>query len=288
MKIAVIGGYGKMGRWLTGYLRTEGHQVFISGRDENKLKETAAKFGAIAATLEQAVKISDVIILSVPINAFESTVKETANFTSDKQFIFDVTSIKAKPVEIMHQYITKGTILGIHPMFGPGASGIQNQRFVLTPTNEIENTLAEKVRGYLEKRDCLVQIMSPSEHDEMMSIVLGLSHFIALVTADTFQQMGKLKEAGNVSGTTYKMLITVAQAVASEDPDFYSSLQMNLPNMEKIERLFLETAGKWQELVQNKDRQEFINKMHKLREGFSKEGTDLAGSYEQMYKLLGQ
>ncbi len=238
MKIAIIGGYGNMGRWFARHLSGEGRQVVISGRNQAKLQEAAQQLGVESAPIEQAVAAADAVILSVPIDSFEAVVKEIAPHTHAGQYIFDITSIKARPVEIMHKYIRKGTILGVHPMFGPGAAGFKGQRFVLTPTNDVERALADKTRAYLEGRDAKVELMKPEEHDEIMSIVLGLSHFIALVSADTLASLGKLKDAQKVSGTTYRTLLTLAEGVVSEDADFYSSLQMNLPGLGEYREAF--------------------------------------------------
>lgn len=285
-KIGIIGGYGKMGRWLARFLQGEGKEVFIAGRDRTKLLETASQLNVKAASNEQAVRQSDAVILSIPIDSFEQIVREIAPFTHDGQYIFDVTSVKARPVEIMHKYIQKGMILGVHPMFGPGASGIKGQRFVLTPTNAGEQAMAEKTRAYLEARYAKAVMMKPAEHDEIMSIVLGLSHFIALVSADTLVSLGKIKESEMISGTTYRILLKIAEAVLSEDPDFYSSLQMNLPGLTETEQLFIGKAGEWASLVSKGKREEFMEKMKELKAAFAKEDPGFASAYNDMYKLI--
>jgi prephenate dehydrogenase len=288
MKIAIIGGYGNMGRWFARFLSGEGMHVIISGRNQAKLSEAAAQLQVESAPAEQAVAAAGAVIISVPIDSFEAVVREIAPHTHAGQYIFDVTSIKARPVEIMHKYIHKGNILGVHPMFGPGAGAMKGQRFVLTPTNVDEQAMAEKTRTYLEGNGAKVEMMKPEEHDEIMSIVLGLSHFIALVSADTLASLGKLKDAQKVSGTTYRTLLTMAEGVVSEDADFYSSLQMNLPGLANIEKLFKEKAIEWSGLVNEGRRKEFIEKMTALKKTFEREDPGFAAAYKDMYRLLGE
>jgi prephenate dehydrogenase len=288
MKIAIIGGYGNMGRWFARHLSGERRQVVISGRNQAKLHEAAEQLRVESATNEQAVAAAGAVILSVPIDSFEAVVREIAPHTHAGQFIFDITSIKARPVEIMHKYISKGTVLGVHPMFGPGAEGFRGQRFVLTPTNDVERALADKTRAYLEGRGAKVELMKPEQHDEIMSIVLGLSHFIALVSADTLASLGRLKDAQKACGTTYRTLLTLAEGVVSEDADFYSSLQMNLPGLANIEKLFKEKAGEWAGLVSDGKRQEFIDRMTALKNTFEKEDPGFAAAYKDMYRMIGE
>jgi prephenate dehydrogenase len=121
-----------------------------------------------------------------------------------------------------------------------------------------------------------------------MSIVLGLSHFIALVSADTILSLGRLKDARGVSGTSYRLLLTLAEAVLSEDPDFYSSLQMGLPGMAKIEEIFLAKTDSWLALVRKGDRQHFTQRMDYLREQFKREDPDFTAGYQNMYREQGE
>jgi len=287
MKIAIIGGSGKMGRWLANFLLKDGYEVVITGRNESKLLEAKRQLGAEVTTNNvAAAKQAKVIIISVPIDNFEPVVEQICPYTHPEQVIIDITSVKAFPVEIMHKHIKRGIVLGVHPMFGPGARGIANQSFVLTPTNKEETALAQKIREYLETRGARVSLMTPDEHDEMMAVILGLSHFIAIVAADTLLSFDKLKQMKAIGGSTFKLLLTLAEGVISEDPEFYTSLQMNLPNIADIEKLFQERAKTWADLVKNKDSQKFARRMNELKDRLSQVNPDFGKAYEDMYRLV--
>jgi prephenate dehydrogenase len=287
VKIAIIGGYGKMGMWFARHLKKEGCQVIIAGRDQSRLAQAAEQLGVEAVSSHDAVNQADTVILSLPIDGFEAVVEDIAPFTHEGQLIFDVTSVKGMPVRAMHDFIKNGTVLGTHPMFGPGADGLANQRFVLTPTNNKEEELAGKVKKYLEERQARVVLMSPQEHDEIISIVLGLSHFIALVAADTLLQTGKLEKASAVSGTTFKLLLTLAESVLSEDPAFYASLQMGLPDNVKLQGIMSETLQQWRDIIGSNDRAEFTSKMSALKQAFLSADPHFKQAYNNMYKLIG-
>lgn len=285
MQIAIVGGYGKMGMWLARHLKSEGRQVVIAGRDQAKLAAAAGQLGVEAASSHDAVKRADAVILSLPIDGFEQAVEDIAPFTHDGQMIFDVTSVKAMPVNAMHKHIKKGIVLGTHPMFGPGADGLAGRRFILTPTSQQEEALAEEVRKYLEERQAVVVSMTPREHDELISIVLGLSHFIALVYADTLVKTGKLEKASTVSGTTFKLLLTLAESVLSEDPSFYASLQMALPGNLKLQGALAESLQQWRDIVSRGDRAEFIKRMSALKRAFADADPHFEEAYRDMYRL---
>ena len=286
LRIAIIGGAGNMGRWFANFLLQDGKEVIIADRDERKLLEAKQQLGTRVATNVEAVKSADVILISVPIDNFSEVIEEICPYIRPEQVIIDITSIKVFPIETMHKHIKTGVVLGAHPMFGPGARSIRNQNFALTPTNEGESALAQKVRKYLETRGARVTLMTPQEHDEMMTIVLGLPHFIALVSADTLLSLDRLEETRTIAGTTYKVLLTLVEGVISRDPEFYAALQTCLPKMTETVKLFQRSSKIWADLVKNKDRQEFIRRMNILRDRLEKKEPDLAKAYENMYKLV--
>jgi len=286
VRIAIIGGAGKMGRWFADFLLKDGKEVVISGRTESKLLEVKQELGVEVASNAEAVESADAVLLSVPIESFEEVVREISPHIKPGQIVVDITSIKVFPVETMHRYLGAGRVLGAHPLFGPGAKGIANQNFVLTPTSDEERTLARKIREYLEARGAKVSLMTPEEHDEKMAIVLGLSHFIAIVSADTLLSADKPKPPEPVGGITYKVLLTLVESVISENPELYASIQMNLPSITEVEALFHRKVEEWAELVKNKDRREFVRRMRVLKDRLEKANPDFGKAYENMYRLV--
>ncbi|MBE9513636.1 MAG: prephenate dehydrogenase [Chloroflexi bacterium] len=286
MKIAIVGGAGKMGRWFARFLLGDGKDVAIAGRNRERLLETGKELGVETMTGLKGIGSADVILISVPIDSFGEVVEQISRHVRPGQIIVDITSVKAFPVETMHRYLKDSLVLGVHPMFGPGARDIANKNFVLTPTNEEEKALARKVERYLQAKGARATLMSPREHDEMMAIVLGLPSLIATVSADTLLGFDKLGLAREIGGTTYKVLLMLAESVVSEDPELYASLQMRLPRIAEIGRLLGERAGTWADLVERQDRQAFIQRASRLRSELKKADPDFGSSYEDMYRVV--
>ncbi len=128
--------------------------------------------------------------------------------------------------------------------------------------------------------------MTPQKHDELMSVVLGLPHFLGLVACETLLEQKNLPETKKVAGTTYRMLFTLAEATALETPDLYANLQMNLPEMGKIEDLYIAKAQEWLDLIKQKNPQAIVDRMEKLKAKLLKVDPDFAQSYEVMYRML--
>jgi prephenate dehydrogenase len=286
LKIAILGGTGKMGKWFARFLIKEGHQVIITGRDSARQEAAAQDLGVRSSTNIEAVKDCGIILLSVSIDSVEEVIKEISPYIGPNQIVIDITSIKKKPVDLMQRYLNTQKVLGTHPVFGPGARDLNSQNFVLTPTNEAEGALARKVKNYLEVRGARVRVMSPEEHDEMMAVVLGLAHFISIVAADTMAAIDRLPQMKAIGGSTYRVLTTLVESVISEDPELYATLQMHLPGLAKIEGLFLENAGKWASLVEAQDKAGFKSNMTALKKKFAENNTNFGQAYENMYKIM--
>ena len=285
MKVAIIGGSGKMGRWFARFLLKEGKDVLLVGRSKARLEEANRQLNVSITTKVEDIKMADVVLISVPIDSFEETVKRLSSHTQPDQAILDITSVKVLPVEAMHRYIKRGKVLGTHPVFGPGARSLANQNFVLTPTDEREAELAEKIKSYLETKGVRVRLMTPREHDDMMAVVLGLAHFIAIASADSLVSFERLKEMEVIGGITYKVLLTLVESVISEDPELYASLQMNLPGLPHFQERFQQSCREWAELVKQKDRQQFISRMKTIRQKLEENNPDFGKAYDNMYKI---
>jgi prephenate dehydrogenase len=286
MRIAVIGA-GKMGVWFAKFFQSKGYDVVLADRKKEKLAKLKKDLRVeLTADFKAAVQNADQILLCVSINAMDEVVKAISPAIHEGQVVMDICSIKEAPVKTMHQYIKNATVLGTHPVFGPGSNGVKHKAYVLTPTNAKEQEFAEKFKKWLEQEEAHVFIMTPKKHDELMSVVLGLPHFLGLVACETLLEQKNLPETKKVAGTTYRMLFTLAEATALETPDLYASLQTNLPDLGKIEDLFMAKAQEWLNLIKKKDVAAIVERMEQLKKKLKETDSDFAKSYEVMYKML--
>jgi prephenate dehydrogenase len=276
-----------MGRWFARLFKDEGYSVVVSSRTRSKAEALRNELGVeLADTNVDAVEGADWILLCVSLDGLEPALKEVTSYIKAGQAVMEISSIKEIPVNMLHKYVTKGVTLGTHPVFGPGAKSLEGQNFVLTPVQEEEKRFAEEFKDWLEARGANVSLMVPRRHDRLMSLVLGFPHFVGLVAGDALLDNQDYAEAKKVGGATYQMLLTLAGAVAAEEPGFYSNLHMSLPEMEKIEGLFLDKVEEWLKLVKQKDCSGFRNKMEQVKKRLREVDPDYEKYYGLMYRLL--
>jgi prephenate dehydrogenase len=285
MKIAVLGA-GKMGVWFAKFFLSEGYSVVVADRKQEKLTKLKQELAVETADFAEAAATADRVLICVSISAFEEIVKKISHAVRDGQIVMDICSIKDFPVETMHTHLQGSLVLGMHPVFGPGSTTIENKTFVLTPTNSQEEEFAAGFKEWLETKKARVFVMSPKKHDQLMSVVLGLPHFLGLVACDTLLEQAVYSETKDVAGTTYRMLFTLAEVAALENPELFASLQLSLPELEKIEDSFIENANEWLNLIKQKDRAAITRKMEQLKAKLVKASGDYEQSYKTMYKML--
>jgi len=285
MKIAVIGA-GKMGVWFAKFFDSKKYEVILADRKKEKLEKLEDLPVDLTTNFQEAVCGADQIYLCVSINALEEVVKVISPVIHKGQVVMDICSIKEAPVKTMHQYIKEATVLGTHPVFGPGSNGVKHKAYVLTPTNPKEQKFAEEFKKWLEAEEAHVFIMTPQKHDELMAIVLGLPHFLGLVACETLLEQKNLPETKKVAGTTYRMLFTLAEATALETPDLYANVQTNLQELGKIEDLFMTKAQELLTLIKNNDQKAIIDRISNLKKKLAAADSDFAKSYDVMYKML--
>lgn len=285
MRIAIIGGAGKMGRWVARQLLAENIDVVLIDSNAMRLSVASSELKTVGTTDIGIAAKADIVILAVPISAFEESIKTLSVKLKTGQKVIDITSVKTMPVEVMHKYLPECLTLGAHPIFGPGACSLTKQNIVLTPTTEAEKKFAISVKSWLEAREAHIEIMSPTEHDKLMGIILGLSHFIAIVSGDTLLHQEELACVEIASSVTFRVLMTLVGSVLSEDPELYAAIQTSLPELPALEKDFIKRAKEWADLVDNKDHTVFASRMAKLKTLLQQRAPNCEKAYQDMYRL---
>ena len=142
----------------------------------------------IVDQMSQSVSGADLVILATPICTFESIFGEIADVLPSGCIVTDVGSTKALP----HHWAAKklpGTVhyVGSHPIAGSEQRGVEFARddlfdqamCILTTTKNTNREAAETLEDFWSKLGCLVQSMTPAQHDRIFANVSHLPHITA-------------------------------------------------------------------------------------------------------------
>lgn len=206
-------------------------------------------------TKRELAQKSDVILFAVPIHLTEKIIKEVVPYTNEKQLLLDCTSIKVRPINAMMK--SKSSVIGLHPMFRPSPLGLKNQTVVMCrgrATKEAELWI-EKL---LKNDGAKITVMTPKEHDELMSVIQVLLHFHTIVLGHTMRKIGmSIKKTLSAASPIYKLEMDMIGRIFSQNPTLYGSLQMLNPQSKKVIKVLLKETKNLASVIAKKDLKKF-------------------------------
>jgi chorismate mutase / prephenate dehydrogenase len=229
----VIGGTGKMGRWVTEFLASQGYVVTVadpSGRPEN------AAYAYIADWRESSLEY-DLIVVATPLKIANVVLQELAA-RKPRGVVFDIGSLKTPLRQGIDALQGAGCkVTSVHPMFGPDTELLSGRHVIFIdvgcPQAVVQarelfgSTMAEQV------------VMTLDEHDRLIAYVLGLSHALNIAFFTALAGSGEAApRLAQLSSTTYDAQVDVATKVAGESPELYFEIQhLNQYGRESLEAL---------------------------------------------------
>ena len=234
MKVAVIGGAGRMGSWFVEYFASRDHSVVLTDTKADLALKVADAFGAErAGSIPEAVHDADCTLICVPIEDTGPAILECTSAMRACSVLMEISSVKHLTYAPMRKAADMGfKPLSLHPMFGPSAEGLMDKTMVVVPVvdGEEEEALAKSLFG-----DAAVITVEHEEHDRAMAIVLSLTYFMNMALAGILrdEDIQKLKR---LAGTTFTVQLAVAEGIMAEDPSLVASLLENPYTVEYLER----------------------------------------------------
>lgn len=276
MKVLIIGGTGEMGQWFAAFFKKHDYEVWLSGRRGRW--EIAEKLGVnFTAGPETVIPECDIVIISVPIDITPQIIRQTAPLMKAGSLLMDLTSIKKKPVDAMMEAAPEGVeILGTHPMFGPSIPSLQGQTVILTPVeNRCENWFPE-IRSLLEKNGAHIEITTPQEHDHIVSVVQGLTHFAYITVGATMQELDfGVSDSRRFVSPVYDIMLDFVGRILGQNPWLYAHIQMQNPEIPEVHRAFIEQCEKLSGIVREEDTEGFCSIMKDAAVHFGDTGAAL-------------
>jgi prephenate dehydrogenase len=195
-KLAIIG-VGLIGGSAALALRQAGQtgRIVGVGRDDESLQQ-AIDLGVIdaAASLEDAVRDADLILLATPVGQFPAMMQRMDGVIAPHAVITDAGSTKRDVVEAARQNLNSrlSRFVPAHPIAGAEKSGVTAARaelftgknVVLTPLVETDNDAIQKTSAFWQACGAKLAEMSVETHDQIFAAVSHLPHLLAFALVD--------------------------------------------------------------------------------------------------------
>ncbi len=297
--VAIIGGYGGMGKLFAGVLKKHGLDVTLAGPRPEKGAKVAKELGvSFEQDNKTAVSDADIVIVTVPIRKTLAVIDEIAPELKDGSLLMDFTSVKKEPCAVMAKLAPKSVeVVGCHPVFGPSVKNFKGQNFVFCPIRKSKTgtkgagTLHPKGEGknfllfkkIVEKEGASVVECTPEEHDRAMGIVQGMTHFMLISAGMTMKDLDfDLKKTEGFSSPVYTLVFDMVGRILAQDPSLYAEIQLNNSEAEGARKAFLKAAERLDGIIKKGDEDAFVEEMEKAAKQFG----DTQGSLKRTNELL--
>jgi prephenate dehydrogenase len=238
MKAGIIGGTGKMGQLFVPVFERAGYEILVSGRNT-------------ALTNADLARQCEIVIVSVPIRETVRVISGIAPLLARNQLLCDFTSLKVRPVDAMLQ--SKANVVGLHPMFGPTVSSLKGQTIIICPAR-VEDAALQNLLAVFQNEGARCTIATPEEHDRMMAVVQGLTHYVTLCMAESIRRLGiDITATQEFTSPVYQIELSLMGRLLSQDPDLYADILQQNPFVPEVLGACRSSAGELAEIIGSKD-----------------------------------
>jgi len=279
-EIAVIGAGGNMGCWFSRYFNNKG--IGLSVYDINPASMKCSSNTIIYENITDCVQGADLVLVCVPTKTTPVMIHECASKMKPGAILAEISSVKQQTSMALKKISSKIKPLCIHPMFGPGRKDLKQMKILLIPVRNEENEL--KILNEIFEEAIVVVIPNAKIHDELIGVVLGLTHYINMVFAGTISKQD-LSYLRDVTGTTFEIQSLLAASIMTEEPDLLISLLLENQSVKKHIQNYLSESNKVARLIFNENDLDLKTKYLKTR-SILQQHENLESSYKRMYQIV--
>jgi chorismate mutase/prephenate dehydrogenase len=252
----VIGGAGRLGRWLARFLSGQGFDTRIA--DPLFAHDGDAGY----ADWRDAPLDVDVIVVAAPIEISRTILVELAE-RRVPGLVFDVASVKAPLVETLRAAADAGlSVCSVHPMFGPDTRLLAGRHVLLMDCGNAE--AVSRARGLFDDTMAELVDIELADHDRLMAWVLGLSHALNVAFGAALAESGAdAAELAAISSTTFQRQLAIASDVGGENPALYFEIQHLNPFESRVLSALSQATERLRSAVERGDRDAFVELMQR-------------------------
>ncbi len=119
---------------------------------------------------------------------------------------------------------SKANVVGLHPMFGPTVDSFKSQTIIVCPAR-VEDHLLHRLIAIFRHEGARCTITTPEEHDRMMAVVQGLTHYVTLCMAESIRRLGMdIETTKEFTSPVYQIELSLIGRLLSQDPDLYADI----------------------------------------------------------------
>jgi cyclohexadieny/prephenate dehydrogenase len=260
-------------------------KIFDSSKEVTSYLKKENLCTNVSNDIRQCVTNSDLIIIATPLSSYKEIILSIKDSLKKNVILTDTGSVKKEVMKIIHNInLTDVHWIPSHPIAGTEESGpragqagmFENRWCIISPPKNSAEQPVKKLKALWEAIGSKVKIMTPEEHDEILSLTSHLPHAIAYNIVRTVMGVeDKLKQeiiqysAGGLRDFT---------RIAASNPLMWRDILLdNSENVSKGINSFIEKLNELKKAINDKNEDrlyQIFNSTKEVRKEIIKAGQD--------------
>jgi len=255
--ITTVIGIGLIGGSLSLEFRSRKISSKIIGVDiniENQTKALSLNLVDEIGSIEEACKISDLVIVAVPIDKSENVLINVLDVIPDKTVVIDVGSTKKDICQIADKHPKRSQFVAAHPIAGTEFSGpdaahlglFEDKVNIVCDPEKSDTAMLDKMIQLFNHLGMNTIYMKAEDHDKHIAYVSHISHISSFALGLTVLEIEKNREnIYQMAGGGFESTVRLAKSSAEMwTPIFINNadnilvaLQSYIDNLNKFKRV---------------------------------------------------
>lgn len=269
MKTTIIG-VGLIGGSMAVDLRAAGFSSSLIGVDQDgKNAARALELGLVdeIKSLEEAVRASELVIITIPVNAIRSVALKVLDLiTDDSKVVIDAGSTKSQICKAVEKHPRRSQFVAAHPIAGTENSGpdaalrglFQQKTNIICEREKTSDAALALANNVFDALGLRTIYMDPVEHDKHVAYVSHLSHVSSFLLGQTVLDIeADEKNIFNLAGSGFASTVRLAKS----SPEMWAPIfEQNAEYLSQALLEYIMHLQKFQYHLMKRD----VNELHRI------------------------
>ncbi len=211
--------------------------------------------------LEEAVRVSDLVYIAIPVDATVDMTLRILDLITDKQIVADAGSTKSVLCQAMHDHPMRKRFVATHPMWGTEYSGPEaavkeafaGRACVICEKEKSDTDAVEKIEMMYQQLGMHMINMDAADHDMHAAYVSHISHITSFALANTVLEKEHEEDAiFELAGGGFESTVRLAKS----NPAMWAPIFMqNRVNVLDVLHEHISQLQKFERCLQQQDEQ---------------------------------
>jgi prephenate dehydrogenase len=274
MKITIVG-VGLLGGSLALQAKEKGIVKRVIGVDANpENADKALELGIVdeIATLEEAIPLTDLVVLATPVNVISGMLPRVLDALPDGKVVMDLGSTKEIICRVVEDHPRRRQYVAAHPIAGTENSGpaaafsglLKRKTMILCDQEKSSNAALNLVVSLAQSLEMRLSFMNSVEHDRHLAYVSHLSHISSFALGVTVLEKEKDESTiFDMAGSGFSSTVRLAKS----SPDMWAPIfTQNTENISRALDAYIKRLQRFKEVIDGQDEARSREIMHQANE----------------------